>query len=108
MLMSRFWTGSIHVVVGGECTTIQLDNGTIAGMSDAPLAEAGATDVVITASPDAWTEMLATIPRPMYHDLHAAARYHDVEISGDTLTTYQYYPALRRFLEIARDSFNGR
>ena len=108
MLMSRSWTGSIRVVVGQDCTTIQLDNGTITGVIDGPMAESGSTAVVITASPDVWAEMLAMVPRPMYHDLHAAERHHDVEISGDTLTKYQYYPALRRFLEIARDTFNGR
>lgn len=107
--MSRFWTGAVRVVVGAECTTISLNNGVIASVTDTdPGMPPGDKEVVITAPPESWGRMLEPTPAPMYQDIHSAAAHHGVEVGGDELTKYQYYPALRRFLELARDAHNGR
>jgi pimeloyl-ACP methyl ester carboxylesterase len=51
--------------------------------------------------------MLAAMPAPMHQDIQSAQYHHGLEIGGDELTKHQYYPALRRFLELARDAANG-
>ncbi len=111
-LTARFWTGAIAVTVGDDTTVIHLDDGHITAVDQAraPAPEAltpGSTDVIITVPPDVWAAMLEDPPRAHYNDLQAAQYHHGLEIGGDELTKYQYYPALRRLLELARAERNG-
>ena len=111
-LTARFWTGAIAVTVGSDATVIHLDDGhlTAVEQTTAPAAVAtnpGPTDITIAAPAEVWAAMLEDPPRAHYNDLQAAQYHHGLEIGGDELTKYQYYPALRRLLELARAEQNG-
>ena len=65
-----------------------------------------ASDLAIEAEDEEWNSLLAPMPRPFYHDLHAATVHHGFAVSGNTLNYCAYYPALRRLIELMREVRN--
>ena len=109
-IAARHWTGAIRVTVGSVTTDIRIDEGRVSDVvdiaGDSPGAVPGPRDITIMASPEVWAQMTAVVPMPLYQDVQSAQHRHGVEVGGDELTKHQYFPAIRRFLEIARGSAN--
>jgi len=103
-LQARFWNASIRVDSGDESMRIAIGDGRVATIE--PWGGRIASDLSIAATPEAWSEMLAPLPRPFYHDLAAAAVHHDVSFSGDVRHRCAYYPAVRRLVELMREVKN--
>lgn len=117
---ARYWTGHIDLAVGGEAARVVVERGAVVRIDrdvEAPRrparAEGGPGDVQAGASgpqtcdvsihipPETWAGMLAAIPRPFCQDWMSARR-HGLRVGGSVETFYQYYPALRRLLELLR------
>ena len=108
LLTSRHWTGALRVTVGSSSTEIRLVDGNITSVGDGDASAPDAPgEITITAAPEVWARMIEPVPVPMYQDLRSAQHHHGLDIGGDELTNYQYYPALRRFIELARASASG-
>ncbi len=113
---ARYWTGTITVAVGAEVATLTVADGTVTTATWVPVGEVaggeapappeGPTDVVFHVPPAAWPSMLEAVPRPFFQDWMAARR-HGLRVGGSVEAFYQYYPALRRLLELLRDAENG-
>lgn len=63
--------------------------------------ETSSGHVSVSAPVEVWEQMLAATPRPFFHDLFAA-QAHGVVLGGDFETSCQYYPAMRRLVELLR------
>ncbi len=100
---ARFWTGALHLGVGGQRFAVRFEAGafTGAGPADAAL---GPRDVEIAAAPAEWEKLLAPVPPPFYQDAFGASLHHPVSLGGDPDTLFAYYPALRRVIEILREA----
>jgi hypothetical protein len=101
-LASRHWTATLRLDVGDESHAIRIEDGRVHGVTACDAARD--CDVFITAERGTWEEMLQPLPRPFYQDLLAAAAHHGVVLNSDLLEIAAYYPALRRLLEILRES----
>ena len=101
-LASRHWTATLRLDVGDESHAIRIEDGRVHSVTACDAARD--CDVFITADRGTWEQMLQPLPRPFYHDLLAAAAHHGVVLNSDLLEIAAYYPAMRRLLEILRES----
>lgn len=99
---ARHWTATLRLDVGDQSQAIQLRDGRVDGVR--ACTPTSACDVFISAPRTVWDEMLQPLPRPFYQDLLAAVTHHGVLVNSDLLEIAAYYPALRRLLEILRES----
>jgi len=101
-LAVRHWTATVRLDVGDASHAIRIEDGHVLAVT--ACAAARDCDVFITADRGTWEQMLQPAPRPFYQDLLAAAAHHGVVLNSDLLEIAAYYPALRRLLEILRES----
>ena len=102
---ARFWNATIRLGIGSRKLKLRIENGAVVGIER--WFGAIAVDLAIDASVDDWQELLATVPRPFYQDLYAAAIHHGFDVAGDAEDYCAYYPAVRRLIDIMRDVRNG-
>jgi hypothetical protein len=99
---SRDWTALLRLDVGGESHRLRFETGELREVAacdrDSPC------DVFVSAPREAWDQLLRRVPRPFYQDLFGAALYHDFALNADLAAWAAYYPALRRLVEILRES----
>jgi hypothetical protein len=100
---ARFWDGALHLDVGGERCALRFAPGGLPRVELTPGA-VGPRDVCISASREEWRELLAPLPLPFYQDVYGAALHHAVSLGGDPETIYAYYPAVRRVIELLRET----
>ncbi len=105
-IAARHWTATLRLDVGDRSHAIRLQDGRVESVAACPAASD--CDVFVTAPRDTWEQMLQAVPRPFYQDLLAAATHHGVALNADLLEIAAYYPALRRLLEILRESRDGQ
>lgn len=96
-LAARYWTGSVTIDLAVELLAFSLDNGAIRATS----APAEAT-IGLSAPTDVWDKVLAPVPPPMFNDI-MPARAFGLRVSGDEETLWQYYPAVRRLIDLLRE-----
>lgn len=101
-LAARHWTATLRLDVGDESHAIRIEDGRVHGVTACDAAQD--CDVFVTADRGTWEQMLQPAPRPFYQDLLAAAAHHGVVLNSDLVQIAAYYPALRRLLEILRES----
>jgi hypothetical protein len=104
-LASRFWDASLRLDVGAESHVLCFHGGELCEVS--PCAPHAACDVHISAPSEEWEKLLEPSPRPFYQDLLAAQIHHGFTLSEDPLAFAAYYPALRRLVEILRETRSG-
>ena len=105
-LHARFWNARIRVGCGAATTAIDVRHGEICEIAPWDPAWFGA-DLNIRADALEWDALLAPLPKPFYHDLWAANVHHGFCLSGDTHHLCAYYPALRRLVELMRETRNS-
>lgn len=105
-LHARFWNARIRVGSGAATTSIEIRHGEVHGIEPWNPAWFGA-DLNIRADAPEWDALLAPLPKPFYHDLWAANAHHGFSLSGDTHHLCAYYPALRRLVELMRETRNA-
>ncbi len=102
-IAARFWTARLRLDVGDARHILRIADGRVSDFS--PAAEPnGALDMTVSAPAADWDELLAPIPKPFYQDLFAAAATGRFLLVPTDVTTFAYYPALRRLIEIMRGS----
>ena len=98
---ARFWDAVIAIDTGPERYVLEMKDGQIARFE---LDRSGEHqhDLRIAAPAESWVEFLKPVPRPFFHDLFAAMTREGFIVEGSSHQWGPYYPALRRFFEIAR------
>ena len=101
-LAARFWTGSVRLNLPGGPVLVALEDGAVSNAADSA-AEATLT---ISAPDDVWAKLLSRVPPPMFNDLAPAAAF-GLTVDGDLETYWQYYPAVRRLVDLVREEWNS-
>lgn len=101
-LAARFWHALIRVEAGDEPYELRLEDGEIVAFDHVRGAQSGGEDIRIAASKEGWEQFLAPVPRPFFQDLNAAVFREGFVLEGDPVVFGPYYPALRRFWDVAR------
>lgn len=97
-LAARYWNGSLSIDLDGPSLSFRLVDGAI---SVASAGHAGAHDIGLAAPREVWDKILAPLPPPFFNDI-MPARAFDLRVSGDEETLWQYYPAVRRLIDLLR------
>lgn len=98
-LAARHWDGALSIGLGDERFQFQLANGQLT-------AEAGAPDLTISAPESVWQHILSPVPPPFFNDI-MPARAFGLSLAGDLEMFAQYYPAIRRMVDIMREEANA-
>ena len=101
-LHARFWNATVKLGVGDANYRLDIRDGAIKGCM--PWSGTIAGDLAIEATESEWDKLLEPMPRPFYQDLYAATIHHGFSVVGDTKNYCAYYPALRRLIELLRES----
>jgi hypothetical protein len=103
-LMARFWTGSLHLDLGDGPVELVLEDGKAVACGPAhaaaPLADEPGV-VSIDGPAELWDQILAPVPPRFCNDIMPATAM-GLRIGGHTETLWQYYPAIRRLVELLR------
>jgi pimeloyl-ACP methyl ester carboxylesterase len=101
-LLARHWTGSLNLRAGDETLELVLTDGT---PTRGPVPEAtspgGVGHLGVSAPDEVWTQMLQETPPPYLNDVMPAQAF-GLTFEGAQETLWQYYPALRRAIELLR------
>jgi hypothetical protein len=100
-LCARFWDGSLTLVIGETRLQFAVDGGVIrAGTGNGEATP----QVTVEAPAEAWEKILAPVPPPFFNDI-MPARAFGLSVKGDEETFWQYYPAIRRLVDILREEW---
>lgn len=102
-LAARFWDAAIAIEAGAECYRLLVAGGQIAAFEVNGGSPADGLQLRLAATPEQWDQFLQPAPRPFFHDLNAAVIREGFTLAGDPVVYGPYYPALRRFWDIARE-----
>ena len=110
-LVARFWNAGLRLGIGDAAYWISINGGRVAEVKSwdevVPattswnIGQWGAPFISISAPAEDWRKACDPVPKPYYHELHAAWRHHDFEVGGDMENFYQYSPAIRRIFHIS-------
>lgn len=105
VMAARYWSGGLRIVVDhGDRETIvgytMVDGQIEPGPPDAEAYD-GAGVITLSGSAELWGQMLAPIPPRFFNDVSAAVGM-GLDRDGDTLTWWQYVPAIQRSVELMR------
>ena len=104
-LASRFWNATLRLDLGPESQQLCFQEGQLQEIRG---CEADADcEVHISAPLEDWERLLEPIPRPFYQDLFAAQLHHGFQMNAEPVDYAAYYPALRRLVEILRETREG-
>ena len=102
-MLSRHWSGSLRLQEDDDAIELRFEDGRLASATPATGAAATGPGHVTIAAPRAvWEGLLAPVPAPGFTALASAAAF-GLRVRGHKVTSWQYYPAVRRLLELARD-----
>lgn len=101
-LAARFWTATLRFDVGERCTALRIEDGVVRTV--AACKPDDPSDARVAAPAEEWQRLLAAEPRPFYQDLFGATASHGFVMDGDPIAVYPYYAALRRLIELARQT----
>jgi hypothetical protein len=98
-LAARYWNGTLTLDLDGSTLRFAVADGAIAASDESP---PGPNDIGLAAPHEVWEKILAPIPPPFFHDI-SPARAFGLRVSGDEETYWQYYPAVRRLIDLLRE-----
>ena len=101
-MAARYWTGSVRFDLGDEVITLAFEDGRLA---DAASGDQPA--ITLTAPPAVWDEILQPVPAPFRNDIVPAQAF-GLQIGGDPEAFWQYYPAVRRMVDLLREAQEAR
>jgi hypothetical protein len=102
-LAARYWTGSLRLDLGDTIADLLLTDGAVsAAPAPRTAVSAGAGHVGVRAPAEVWAKLLAPIPPPFFNDILPAQAFGLVR-EGDAETFWQYFPAVRRAVELLRE-----
>lgn len=101
-LHARFWNATVRFGIGQRKYKMRIKDGVVGTVERWPGGMAA--DLSISAPESDWDALLQPLPKPFYQDLHAASIHHGFEVGGDIGHYCAYYPAIRRLVEIMRET----
>lgn len=113
-LAARHWSGVLRLDLGREAADLVVDDGRITAVIGIVEADRGLShapgNVGVGAPAGTWDRILAEVPDPYFNDVLAARSRPDagVDVDGDVETFWQYYPAIRRVVDLLRAERTGR
>ena len=99
-LTARYWDGGLTVDLAGTALNFTIRSGEIQPATNA------AADITIRAPRDVWDRILAAVPPPRFNDI-MPARAFGLSVEGDDEMYCQYYPAIRRLVDLLREETNS-
>lgn len=100
-LAARYWDGSLEVDLGNNVLRFAVNDGKLTPAA----GEAGGRAIRLAAPLETWAKVLAPIPPPFFNDILPAA-VGGMVIDAEAETLWQYYPAVRRFVDLLREEVN--
>ena len=104
-LASRFWDATLRLDLGPESQRLCFREGQLQEIRGCEVD--ADCDMHISAPVEDWERLLEPIPRPFYQDLFAAQLHHGFQMNAEPVDYAAYYPALRRLVEILRETREG-
>jgi hypothetical protein len=101
-LAARYWDGSLQFEFGDDVYLLRLRGGEVTAVESKALASPGNGDVIISAPPEDWAQLLKPIPEPFYQEFYPASMHHGFRLHGDSDYLWPYYLAIRRSGEVLR------
>ena len=106
-IAARFWTTVLHVGVGDLSYLVRIKDGVIDGVARCEPSpqlwdQWTAWKISISAPLEDWRNFCEPVPRPFYQDLFGAVAHHGFRVEGEKEGFFQYFPAIRRMLDIVR------
>ena len=101
-LAARFWSGGVSLDLPGGPIVVTLQDGAVVTGVD----NTAGTTLRISAPDDVWAKLLSRVPPPMFNDISPAAAF-GLTVDGDVETYWQYYPAIRRLVDLVREEWNS-
>jgi hypothetical protein len=105
-LMARYWDGSLRLDLGGEVLSFTVSAGQLRPAPDPVSVPAGRGAIGLSAPTEVWEKILAPVPPPFFNDIMPAQGAGLVR-EGDPETYWQYYPAVRRLVDLLREESAG-
>lgn len=100
LLLARYWTGSLTLEAAEERVELLMAQGQPVGCQLPPAqTRRGPGHIGVSAPAHIWAQLLAPVPPPFLNDVMPAQAF-GLSLSGDEETLWQYYPALRRLVEL--------
>jgi hypothetical protein len=102
-LAARYWTGSLRLDLDGTVAYLLLTDGAVrAAPSEPATVQTGTGHITVRAPAEVWAKILAPIPPPHFNDILPAQAFGLVR-EGDAETFWQYFPAVRRAVDLLRE-----
>lgn len=103
VLAARYWDGGLRLSIGADALAFTIVGGEI--MPAAGDAGARSGRIALSGPIGVWDKLLAPTPPPMFNDIMpAVAGGLVIESDGEIL--WQYYPAVRRLIDLLREEVN--
>lgn len=101
-LLARYWTGSLQLRSGEETVWLRLSEG-VPTAASGPVADGPAESrhLGVAAPTEVWSSLFEETPPPYLNDVMPAQAF-GLSFEGEPETLWQYYPALRRLIELVR------
>jgi hypothetical protein len=99
-LAARFRDGSFALDATGEKLTFLVEAGVVRPAGDG--AWSAYAPIELRAPPEVWARILAPVPPRFFNDI-LPARAFGLKVEGPDETFWQYYPAVRRAVELLRE-----
>ncbi len=102
---ARLWSAGLRLKVGEQAYLMEIVDGRVARFTDA-VDQFDTYSITIAGPEDGWAHLLEPVPPPFYQDFFGAFFRHDFEMGGDLPSLYASYGAVRRMLEVLRETHN--
>jgi hypothetical protein len=102
-LSARYWTGSLRLDLDGTVIDLQLEDGIVTAARGSPASgHPGAGHIGLRGPAEVWSKILAPVPPPFFNDVLPALAF-GLERDGEVETFWQYFPAVRRTIDLLRE-----
>jgi hypothetical protein len=105
-LCARHWTGTLSFVIGDESVVLDLRAGIPSASDTNGRAAESPGHVTVSAPAELWSQILEPVPAPYFNDIVPAQAF-GLRITGHRETTWQYYAAIRRAVDLLRLTTSG-
>src|SRR5690349_9072394 len=98
-IAARLCNATLRFDLGDRSIALVVRDGAIRA------ADAGSRcDASVSGPTEAWEELLARVPKPLHQDLFGGITLGRFQLEGDADLFYAYYPAIRRLVDLVRES----
>lgn len=103
LLNARLWTATVKFMVGEDPYLLKVVDGRVVEFTDTP-DHFDPWTIRIGGPANGWEKLLMAVPPPFYQDFWGVFFRHGFEMGGDLPELYACYGAVRRVLEVLRET----